>query len=171
MSPYDVFAISDSEVNVCRMPATRNVRTTKWEVGYLRLHHIRNVECPIRNLSKEFVSLSFNESVVMWNGARCEAFPHHTTGIPVSGIVISKGDGPRGPQPASASDVNICCGRRVVRYSHFHRKTWPQTVRVVLASLGPQFLCILESVENDHVLAHKVYMDDVSCRRRLLSEL
>ena len=106
----------------------------------------------------------------MWDSAGCEALPHHTTSVIVSGIVISKDDGPRGPKPASASDVNICRGRRTVRYSHFHCKTWPQTVRVVLASLGPQFLCILESVENHHVLAHKVNMDDVSWRRPL-SEL
>jgi len=101
MSLYDIFAISDSEINVCRMPATQNMRTTKWEVGCLLLHHIRNVECSIRDLSKEFASRCFNKSVVMCDSARCEAFPHHTTTVLVSGIVISKGGDPRGPKPAN----------------------------------------------------------------------
>lgn len=87
--------------------------------NYLRLHDFRDVECPIRDLSKEFVSPGLNESAVVWNDARCEAFPQHTTSVIVSGIVISKDDGPRGPHPAKKfrmADVSIriCRGRHAV---------------------------------------------------------
>jgi hypothetical protein len=104
----------------------------------------------------------------MRNGGRREALPQHTTSVIVNEIVISKDDGPCSPHPAREPPMSAPHAIAVdprVRCSHFHRKAWPQAVRVVLSSLGPQFLCILESVENDHMLAHEVNMNDVSWRR------
>ena len=127
------------------------------------MHHLRNVECLIRDLAEELVRHCFNKRMVIWNHARREAFPEHTARIIVDEIVISKDDGPRRPHPARAAGVSIPPTRRLVgRLSHFQRKARPMAVRVVLASLGPEFLRILESVEHDQVLAHEVDMDDVA---------
>ena len=116
MSLYDVFAICDSEVNVRHMPVTRLRKNKKTGIGiYLRVHHFRDVECLIRDLSKEFVSPCLNKSAVLWNDARCEALPQHTTSVIVSGIVVSKDDGPRGPHPAKVSDVRISIRRQSTR--------------------------------------------------------
>jgi len=99
---YDGFAISDSEVNVCHMPATREVRTRRSVVGHLRLHHVRNVECLIRDLPEELVRHFLNKRAVACNGGLREAFLKHPTSIIVNDVVISENDGPRGAHPAKS---------------------------------------------------------------------
>ena len=107
MSLYDIFTVTDGKVNECYMPVIETSEQEDMWRGYLRLHHIRNVECLIRYLSEEFVSLCSNKSMVLWNGSARKAFLQHTASVVVNGIVISKDDGPRKPHPVRASGISI----------------------------------------------------------------